>query len=531
LDAQIVRSLLGQSGADLRFAPFAKLIRPAASLDKVAVESETKHVLDQLVLDAQTTKKPLKLFFSGPPGGGQARIAEALAHAAGMSLFCIDLTRAPASDGDIYPNLFREGFLRNAILYVQGEDALTKESNVDAWRFCEAWANAPGITIVSGNPDGSLGKRMPRDVITVPFARPDFSQRRAAWETNLREQNIVVDDAELDAITGRFQLTLDQIANAAALARQQLRWHAAAHRMEETALSDAIVRAEFFGAARRESGEMLTALARKIAPMHTWDDLVLPDDAFVQLREICQRVAQQHRVMQEWGFGHKLALGRGVNALFAGPSGTGKTTAAEVIASELGLDLYKIELANIVSKYIGETEKNLERIFTAAENANVILFFDEADALFGKRSEVRDSHDRYANIEIAYLLQKIEQYDGVAILATNLRQNMDDAFVRRLQFIVEFPFPGETERAQIWRLHFPANAPRDPALDFDLLAHHFRLSGGNIKNIVLSAAFLAASDGGHIAMPHLMQATRREYQKMGKVLPEVGKSAPPGEPE
>ena len=201
-----------------------------------------------------------------------------------------------------------------------------------------------------------------------------------------------------------------------------------------------------------------------------------------------------------WGFGRKLAQGKGVTALFAGPSGTGKTMAAEVIAGELGLDLYKIDLAGVVSKYIGETEKNLDRIFAAAEDANAILFFDEADALFGKRSEVRDAHDRYANIEIAYLLQKMEEYDGVAILATNLRSNLDEAFVRRLAFTVHFPFPDEADRRRIWRGIWPAATPLAADVDLDFLAAQFKLSGGNIKNIALAAAFLAAADGRPVAM-------------------------------
>jgi SpoVK/Ycf46/Vps4 family AAA+-type ATPase len=192
--------------------------------------------------------------------------------------------------------------------------------------------------------------------------------------------------------------------------------------------------------------------------------------------------------------------------------------AAEIIAHELGLDLFKIDLSGIVSKYIGETEKNLDRIFAAAEAANAILFFDEADALFGKRSEVRDAHDRYANIETSYLLQKMEQYEGIAILATNLRQNMDEAFTRRLQFIVEFPFPDETQRKEIWQNLFPREAPREENLDFDFLAKQFRIAGGNIKNVVLGAAFLAASNGGRIGMQHLVRAAQREHQKMGRVL-------------
>ena len=189
----------------------------------------------------------------------------------------------------------------------------------------------------------------------------------------------------------------------------------------------------------------------------------------------------------------------------------------EIIANELGMDLYKIDLSGVISKYIGETEKNLDRIFAAAEETSAILFFDEADALFGKRSEVRDSHDRYANIEISYLLQKMEEYEGLAILATNLRQNMDDAFLRRLQFVIEFPFPDEPHRKRIWQVLFPAEAPRDE-IEFDFLASQFRFAGGNIKNIVLGAAYLAAADGGRITMNHVMRATSRECQKIGRVL-------------
>jgi SpoVK/Ycf46/Vps4 family AAA+-type ATPase len=206
--------------------------------------------------------------------------------------------------------------------------------------------------------------------------------------------------------------------------------------------------------------------------------------------------------------------------LFAGPSGTGKTMAAEIIAGELGLELYKIDLSTVVSKYIGETEKNLSRIFTEAETSNAILFFDEADALFGKRSEVKDSHDRYANIEIGYLLQRMEEYEGVVILATNFRKNMDEAFVRRLHFTVEFPFPNAADRRRIWEGIWPADTPRDSTLALDFMAHRFELTGGSIRNIALAAAFLAADDGNVVTMKHLIHGTQREYQKMGKVVAE-----------
>ena len=206
--------------------------------------------------------------------------------------------------------------------------------------------------------------------------------------------------------------------------------------------------------------------------------------------------------------------------MFTGPSGTGKTMAAEIIAGDLGLDLYKIDLSMMVSKYIGETEKNLSAVFSEAETSNAILFFDEADALFGKRSEVKDSHDRYANIEVGYLLQRMEEYEGVVILATNLRKNLDDAFVRRLHFTVEFPFPDEKNRRQIWEGIWPQDTPREPDLDLDSLARRFAVTGGNIRNIAVAAAFLAAHNGNLVDMGHLMRATQREYQKMGKVVAE-----------
>jgi SpoVK/Ycf46/Vps4 family AAA+-type ATPase len=207
-----------------------------------------------------------------------------------------------------------------------------------------------------------------------------------------------------------------------------------------------------------------------------------------------------------------------VTVLFAGPPGTGKTMAAEIIAGELGLDLYKIDLSTIVSKYIGETEKNLERIFVEATTSNAILFFDEADALFGKRSEVRDSHDRYANIEISYLLQRMEAYDGVTILATNMRANLDEAFTRRLQFAVDYPFPDEEYRLRIWQALFPPDVPRDADLDFAAMARRFKLAGGNIRNIIVGAAYLAATDGRQVTMEHLIHGTRRELQKMGRLI-------------
>jgi SpoVK/Ycf46/Vps4 family AAA+-type ATPase len=253
-----------------------------------------------------------------------------------------------------------------------------------------------------------------------------------------------------------------------------------------------------------------------VHPRTGWHDLVLPPLQIDTLKQIVAHARQRALVHGEWGFAERYTRGLGITALFAGASGTGKTMAAEVVAAELGLDLYQIDLAGVVSKYIGETEKNLRRIFDAAEDGGAVLLFDEADAIFGKRSEVKDSHDRYANLEISYLLQRMEAYRGLAILTTNMKHALDEAFLRRLRFIVQFPFPGTLQRKHIWERVFPSGAPL-AAVDFDLAAK-LNISGGVIRNIAAYAAFLAAEQGSRIGMGHIMSAARVEYAKHDRPL-------------
>ncbi len=259
-------------------------------------------------------------------------------------------------------------------------------------------------------------------------------------------------------------------------------------------------------------------LADRIAPTASLQDIVLPAPLQRQLEELRAQAANRTRVYDEWGFGASLARGRGITALFSGPSGTGKTMAAEVLADSLALDLYRIDLAGVVSKFIGETEKNLRRVFDSAEHSGAILFFDEADALFGKRTEVRDSHDRYANIEVDYLLQRMESYGGLAILATNRRALLDPAFLRRMRFVLEFPFPAAADRRRMWERAFPPSTPVGE-LDLQVLAG-LELAGGSIRNVALNAAFLAAADGGRVEMEHLLRAGRREYVKLDRLVTE-----------
>ena len=308
-------------------------------------------------------------------------------------------------------------------------------------------------------------------------------------------------------VTSQFLLSSDQVARAVDAARLQAR-------LEGRAVDHDHLR---FGA-RAQNGAGLERLARRIHPGVGWDDLVLAPATAVSLRELAARARRRAQVLDEWGMRPGGGRGRGITVLFAGDSGTGKTMSAEVVAGDLGLDLYTVNLATVVDKYVGETEKNLERIFSEADGVNAVLLFDEADAIFGKRSEVKDANDRYANIEVAYLLQRMETFDGIAILATNLRANVDDAFARRLDLIVDFPAPEVELRRALWDRCLSEGVPRGTDLDLDFCAQAFELSGGNIRSIAITAAYMAAENGRPVSMVDLVRAIEQEYRKLGRLV-------------
>jgi ATP-dependent 26S proteasome regulatory subunit len=346
-----------------------------------------------------------------------------------------------------------------------------------------------------------------RRLLWLEFALPDHRQRSQLLAHFLGEQP-VDPDLDLATLAGEFKLTSGQLRDLVNSAIDQA-----------TGAGRAVNNADLFAAARSHSNPRLATLATKLTPRHTRNDIILPPDPMARLEELINKVRYRALVLHEWGMGEKLAAG-GINALFCGKPGTGKTMAAQIVAHELGMDVYRIDLSSMVSKYIGETEKNLERVFSEAESSNAILFFDEADALFGKRSDTKDAHDRYANIEVSYLLQRMDTFDGVTILATNLRANLDEAFTRRFDTIIDFPFPEEGERLCIWQTLLPAKVPKAPDLDLRRLARTFKLAGGSIRNIIVDAGYRAAADGKVLTMLHLLQSTRREVQKMGWLVNE-----------
>jgi SpoVK/Ycf46/Vps4 family AAA+-type ATPase len=522
VDAGLAHYLLGADGLDPALLPYARLSASHPDLDELLLPADLRRRLLLLAGGYGASSTGPLIYFQGPYGVGKRTAAGALCRACGMGLLQVDGERLLAAEGADFEHMvrlaLREAALQHAALYWAGFDTLLAvERHAERDLLLRALSEQRGPSFLAGE---TLWE--PRDTLAdLPFVRvelapPGYTERAALWARALAggaagAAHAVADDTP-EALAAKFLLSGGQIRDAAATARS-LALRRNPERPELTADDLAM-------ACRLHSNRRLTELAQKISPHYGWDDIVLPEDCMRQLREICNCVSYRPLVYGAWGFERRLALGKGLNVLFAGPSGTGKTMAAEIIANDLGLELYKIDLATVVSKYIGETEKNLARIFAEAESSNAILFFDEADALFGKRSEVRDAHDRYANVEIAYLLQRMEEYAGITILATNLRKNMDEAFVRRLQFIVEFPFPSPPYRRQIWERIWPAGIPRSADVDLEFLAKRCEIAGGNIRNIALAAAFLAAADGQVVTMPHLIHATRREYQKMGRVVGE-----------
>lgn len=513
LDDGIVAELLGQPAVDPQLASFVTLSRPKRTLDDLVLPAGLAEQLRHGLADPAGR---FVLALQGPYGSGRHAVAEAVCAETKSPLLTVDLGRLVESDlrsEEVIRRVLREATLRGAAILWHGVDRVIQGTEPSPWRpavlaAIDEHGDRDGRSFLPlEQPWEARGALRRSRFLRVVLPPPTFSERASIWRLHLNGD--APDEETVDSLAGTFRLSPGQIRDAVAMARALTSWDGHTLRPEH-----------LFAACRGQSSGKLDALAHKINVTYEWNDIVLPADHMGQMREICAQMRHRRVVLEEWGFDRHLAMGKGLNTLFAGPSGTGKTMAAEIIASDLGLELYKVDLSTLVSKYIGETEKNLDRIFIAAAEANAILFFDEADAIFGKRSEVKDAHDRYANIEVGYLLQKMEEYDGVVILATNLRKNIDDAFIRRMHMTIEFPFPEEPDRLRIWQKVFPPEAPVADDVDLAFLAKQFKVTGGNIRNIALLSAFLAAEERKSIGMAHVVRAIKREYQKLGKLVTE-----------
>ena len=437
----------------------------------------------------------------GPDGIGRRAVAALACREIGLHLHALRSSELPASatERESLARLWeREAMLSHSALLIEADETDAADHARTLLPFLE---NVQSILLVS--------RREPlrpwrRPIVRFDVRKPTSAEQKQLWSKSLG-QDFGRLNGQVEKVVSQFCLGSGNIEAACAV-------------LGSRAGDEAELGRKLWDACRVQSRARMDDLAQRIEPAATWDELVLPEAQRHLLREIAAHVRQRSKVYHDWGFAEKGERGLGISALFAGSSGTGKTMAAEVLARELCLDLFRIDLSSVVNKYIGETEKNLRRLFDAAEESGAILLFDEADALFGKRSEVKDSHDRYANIEVSYLLQRMEAYRGLAILTTNMRSALDPAFLRRLRFIVQFPFPDASQRAEIWRRIFPASTPTQ-ALDLERLSR-LNVPGGNIRNVALNAAFLAADAGEPVLMRHLLRAARSEYAKLEKPLTE-----------
>lgn len=450
----------------------------------------------------------------GKRGAGKLLQVRHAAKALGRPLLVIDLEQTPKDEegwARLISEVVREALFQEGVLCFRRYHLLSKvEDYSRRWiqLMKRAGAYQGPLFLLSEEPIPV--KPWPgRHWIEISLKVPDAVGRAHVWE-RLAEPYAVEPSIDWGAIASMFRFTPGQMEQALQYAMHQLRWRGDGARLIDGSELSAACYAQVSG--------RMTDKATRITPRASWSQLVLPEEQKELLQAACDQMKLRHVVYGDWGFERKLSYGKGLSMMFSGPPGTGKTMAAEVVACELNMEIYKIDLSQVISKYIGETEKNLKEIFDEARDCHAILFFDETDALLGKRSEVKDAHDKYANVETAYLLQKIEEYDGISVMATNYLQNIDEAFMRRLTYVIHFPFPDETSREQIWRGMFPAETPVDPGIDYRFLARQFQLSGGNIKNIVVSAAFLAAREQSSVQMKHIFRSIRQELTKQGKIL-------------
>ncbi len=532
LHRRVVDFVLNFSESDPALDGFTTLCMPRAVVDAPLVLRNG--LVQQLTSYLDTSQSsPLLFHLWGEAGSGRKTVAHHMVASMGLPLLLAHVPSILDSwDEDIWlPRLIavcRECIMRRAVLALHGFEWLTPTEEppkleqgvqTDASQqqglqermirqlLAKLALYCPTLIVISEAPWPTQTSTGDYQRVDVALELPSVEERIALWH-HLLDDISEKEDLNISALAVKFALQPGQIQAATQEAFHLVRWESAGQ-----LTSDILHRA-----CRKQLAHSLGKMASRVNVSYTWEDLILPPIQKRQLESACAQVELQHQVYDKWGFAQKVAYGRGVSMLFTGPPGTGKTMAAQVIANRLHLELYKVDLSGVLSKYIGETEKQLGLVFDQVKKSQSILFFDEADALFGKRSETKDAHDKYANVQTSYLLQKIEEYEGIVILASNYLQNFDEAFKRRLKFIVDFTLPDAPRREQIWRSIIPVELPLDEEIDFEFLARSYELSGSSIKNIAVAASFLAAQDGTGVSMAHLLLSTQREQQKTGKTF-------------
>ncbi len=509
----IVDFVLGQPGVDPALAPWVRLTRASTRvqpLDRLTIPAELTARVGQVVAQTQNLVArgmPPLIRISGPEGTGKSTLAASIAHALGQPLLTADLRRladASLPPQDLWRRLAREAILHGALLHLEHADALAAEQQTELWPVLE---RIPEVSCVVETRD-AVALRTERTQLPILLATPTHAERTALWRAALARHGLPKDLAA--DLAGRYRVSGRVIARS----------------LDEVLASDPQQRSgdalisQLRERLARSGDHRLGSLATRVTTRGTWRDIILPDATRRQIERLMAHFKHRTRIMVDWGFEARLASGHGISALLQGPPGTGKTLTAGLIAQAFDLELYQVDLSRIVSKWLGETEKNLATIFDEAERAQAILLFDEADSLFAKRTEVASSNDRHANLEVNFLLQRMDSFKGITLLTTNFGKSIDEAFARRMTFRIDFPEPGPAEREHLWGALMPKALERAEELDFEYLARRFEMSGGYIRNAILKAAVDAASDGTGVSMKHLIDAGNQEYRAMGRLFRE-----------
>ena len=519
---RVIAFLTGRRTMDEAVSDFARLVLPEVQLGDVllpegVVERVQGIVGEVLARPPRQAEDWPVLLLHGPRGAGKKMLAEALAREMGKSLLIVDLAGIALERRAFRDALrlsLREAGLQDAFLYLDSYELLHPEEEDANVRpllhyLHSALRRYPGVVFLgSQSHEIRLYDVDQRGILRVAFDVPSLQDRIALWERMLPPEPVRSPDVTARELGEKFRLTGGAIRNGVAEAGNLARM-----RVGEQVPR----RADFLAGCRAQLTHRLSTLGDRVKKSLTWDDLVVSPDTLDRLKDIVKYFRRREFVFDEWGFSEKLPHGRGLSILFSGPPGTGKTMVAGIIAAELEMDLFKIDLSRVVSKFVGETEKNLARVFNEAKESHSIILFDEADSLFSKRTEVKSSIDRYANLEVNFLLQKIEAFEGITILTTNFEKSIDEAFKRRLNFRLFFPFPDVDARIRLWQVIMPGRMPRGTDIDFRWLAERYELAGGNIKNAVLRAAFIAADRGTPVDHDCLERAAELEYEEIGKL--------------
>jgi len=493
VEDRIESYLLGHDGTDPLLGDLLEEVSAETTVDKIRLDPDLETRLEQLAPMSENER----LYWHGSPGTGKRQAVEAVVPA--ETFLRADL--ATTVEAGLVDRLCREARLLALPMHLESvSEATAGDVSPSVDDVLDAFDAIDQPIVMTGEEEWTPDRSTTAVDAIIEFPRPEYAIRRKFWEDHADE---LPDEMDPAVLAGTFELSQGELETALATAHSL----AGAGPLEAEHIYE--------GCSAQSAGE-LDEQAEKLDPEAAWDDIILPPETMRELQTVAAHVTHQGRIYAEWGFETRFNRGGGVVALFSGPSGTGKTLAAEIIATETGMELYKIDLSSVVSKYIGETEENLEQIFTEAEHSNAVLLFDEADAVFGDRASVSDATDRYANVEVNYLLQRIESYDGVVLLTTNYESNIDSAFMRRIDHSVSFRRPQEETRRTIWKEMFPDDTPVKD-LDYEFLAS-FKLTGGDIRTIAQTAAILAADDERTITMKHVVRGLQRELEKAGKMV-------------